>query len=55
MKSVPELTDYTKTASHYETLEFISTLAWNSEYMRARIKVESKAGKGTTVTVKLPL
>ncbi len=33
LKTVPEQTDYTKTASHYQTLEFISKLAWKSEYM----------------------
>ncbi len=33
LKTVPERTDYTKTASHYQTLEFISKLAWKSEYM----------------------
>ena len=33
LKTIPEQTDFTKTASHYETLEFISKLAWKSEYM----------------------
>lgn len=33
LKTVPELTDFTKTANHYETLEFISKLAWRSEFM----------------------
>ena len=33
MRTIPELTDFNRTASHVETLEFISKLAWRSEYI----------------------
>jgi len=31
--TIPEKTGYTRTATHMQMLEFISKLAWNSEYM----------------------
>jgi hypothetical protein len=31
--TIPERTGYTRTATHMQMLEFISKLAWNSEYM----------------------
>ena len=31
--TIPEKTSYTRTATHMQMLEFISKLAWNSEYM----------------------
>jgi len=31
--TTPEKTDYTRTSSHYEVLEFVSKLAWRNEYM----------------------
>ena len=33
LRTVPEVSNFTRTANHYETLEFISKLAWRSEYM----------------------
>ena len=31
--TIPEQTDYTRTADHMQMLEYISKMAWNSEYM----------------------
>jgi hypothetical protein len=31
--TIPELTDFTRTANHLESLEFISKLAWRTEYI----------------------
>jgi dipeptidyl-peptidase-4 len=42
LKTIPEKTGFKKTASHYETLEFISTLAWNSEYIHIERMFVSK-------------
>ena len=33
LRTVPEESSFTRTASHIETLEFISKLAWRSEYI----------------------
>jgi hypothetical protein len=31
--TIPEKTDYNRTADHMQMLEFITAMAWNSEYM----------------------
>jgi len=33
LQTVPEKTEFTRTASHLEVLEYVSKLVWRSEYM----------------------